>query len=193
MRIFLAGATGVIGIRLLSLMLAEGHVIAAMTRTREKLDGLRAAGVTPVLCDLFDQSSLTAAVKDFQPDLIVHQVTDLPDQLENLADFLPKNERVRSEGTRNLLAAAKEANASGFLAQSISWGSGPVIEAHEGGVISVGGTVLRYGQFYGPGTFYENDPPPAARIHVDDAARRTMAFLAGPRGTFTITEEDAAP
>jgi hypothetical protein len=193
MRIFLAGAAGAIGIRLLPLMLEEGHVVAAMTRTQGKIDGLRAAGVTPVLCDIFDQRSLTAAVKDFQPDLIVHQVTDLPDQLEKLADFLPKNERVRSDGTRNLLVAAKEANASGFLAQSISWGSGPVIEAHEGGVISVGGTVLRYGQFYGPGTFYENDPPPAPRIHVDDAARRTMPFLAGPRGTFTITEEDSAP
>jgi hypothetical protein len=193
MRIFLAGATGVIGIRLLSLMLAEGHVLAAMTRTQGKTDGLRAAGVTPVWCDIFDQKSLVAAVKDFQPDLVVHQVTDLPDELEKLAEFLPRNERVRSEGTRNLLAAAKEANASGFLAQSISWGTGPVIEAHEGGVLSVSGTVLRYGQFYGPGTFYENDPPPAPRIHVDDAARRTMPFLAGPRGTFTLTEEDSAP
>lgn len=193
MRIFLAGATGVIGIRLLPLMLAEGHVVAAMTRTPGKIDGLRAAGVTPVLCDIFDQGSLAAAVKDFQPDLIVHQVTDLPDQLEQLADFLPRNERVRSEGTRNLLAAAKVVNAAGILAQSISWGSGPVIEAHEGGVLSAGGTVLRYGQFYGPGTFYENDPPPAPRIHVDDAARRTMPFLAGPRGTFTITDEELAP
>lgn len=193
MRIFLAGATGLIGIRLIPLMLAEGHVIAAMTRTQGKIDGLRAAGVIPVLCDLFDQRSLTAAVKDFKPDVIVHQVTDLPDQLEKLADFLPKNERVRSEGTRNLLAAAQAAKASGFLAQSISWGTGPVIEAHENGVISAGGTVLRYGQFYGPGTFYENDPPAPPRIHVDDAARRTMPYLAGPRGTFTITEEDLAP
>ncbi len=67
-----------------------------------------------------------------------------------------------------------------------------MIEAHEGGVLSAGGTVLRYGQFYGPGTFYENDAT-APRIHVDDAARRTMPFLAGPRGTFTITDEDLAP
>lgn len=192
MRIFLAGATGLIGIRLLPLMLAEGHVIAAMTRTQGKIAGLRAAGVTPVLCDLFDQNSLTAAVKDFEPDLIVHQVTDLPDQIEKLADFLPKNERVRTEGTRNLLAAAQAAKASGFLAQSISWGTGPVIEAHENGVISAGGTVLRYGQFYGPGTFYENDPPAPPRIHVDAAARRTMPFLAGPRGIFTITDEEIA-
>ena len=122
MRIFLAGATGVIGVRLLPLMLAEGHVVAAMTRTPEKVNGLRAAGVTPVLCDLFDQKSLTAAVKDFRPDVIVHQVTDLPDEIGKLAEFLASTDRVRSEGTRNLLAAAQAVNASGFVAQSIAWG-----------------------------------------------------------------------
>jgi uncharacterized protein YbjT (DUF2867 family) len=196
MRIFLAGATGLIGIRLVRLMSAEGHVIAAMTRTNGKIDGLRAAGVTPVLCDLFDEKSLTAAVKDFRPDIVVHQVTDLPDDIEKLADFLPRNNRVRSEGTRNLLAAAQAAYSAGFLAQSIAWRSGPgtgrILDAHEDAVIAVGGTVLRYGQFYGPGTFYENDPPPAPRIHVDDAARRTMPFLAGPSGVFTITDDEVA-
>ena len=195
MRIFLAGATGVIGIRLLPLMLAEGHIVAAMTRTPSKIDGLRVAGVTPVLCDVFDQQALAAAVKDFHPDVIVHQVTDLPDQIEKLADFLPGNNRVRSEGTRNLLAAARAVNAPGIVAQSIAWrtgpGTGPVLDAHEDAVISAGGTVLRYGLFYGPGTFFENDPPPDPRIHIDEAAWRTMPFLAGPRGTFTITDESA--
>lgn len=196
MRIFLAGATGLIGVRLLELMLADGHVIAGMTRTLAKIEGLRTAGVTPVLCDLFDRPALIAAVQDFEPDLVVHQVTDLPDQIENLAEFLPRNNRVRGEGTQNLLAAAKAANAPGFLAQSIAWrtgpGTGPVLNAHEDAVISIGGTVLRYGLFYGPGTFFETDPPPAPRIHVDDAARRTMPFLAGPRGIFTITEDEVA-
>jgi len=125
MRISLAGVTCLIGTRLLPLMLAEGHVIAAMTRTRGKIDALRATGVTPVLCDLFDERSLTAAVKDFRPDILVHQVTDLPDEIEKLPDFLPRNNRVRSEGTRNLLAAARAANTAGFLAQSIAWRSGP--------------------------------------------------------------------
>src|SRR5262245_27970340 len=197
MRIFLAGATGVIGMRLLPLVLAEGHVIAGMSRTKDKTEGLRAVGVTPVWCDVFDRSSLTAAVKDFQPDLIVHQVTDLPDEIDRLADFLPRNDRVRSEGTRNLLAAAQAAKASGFLAQSIAWrtgpGTGPVLDAHENGVIAAGGTVLRYGLLYGPGTFFEKDPPPSPRIHVDGAARRTMPFLAGPPGIFTITDEELAP
>ena len=194
MRIFLAGATGLIGSRLLPLMLADGHVIAAMTRTPAKMDGLRTAGVTPVLCDVFDQQALVAAVKDFKPDLVVHQVTDLPDQIEKLTEFLPGNNRVRSEGTQNLLAAAKAANASGFVAQSIAWrtgpGTGPVLDAHENSVVAAGGTVLRYGLFYGPETFFESEPPPHPRIHVDDAARRTTPFLAGQRGIFTITEDE---
>lgn len=196
MRIFLAGATGLIGIRLLALMLAERHLVAAMTRTPRKIDNLRVADVTPVLCDVFDNASLTAAVKNFQPDIIVHQVTDLPDDIEKLADFLPGNNRVRSEGTRNLLSAAQAANVSGFVAQSIAWrtgpGTGPVLDAHENAVIAAGGTVLRYGLFYGPGTFFEGEPPPAPRIHVDEAARRTMPFLTGPRGIFTITEDEVA-
>jgi len=194
MKIFLAGATGVIGARLLPLMLADGHVIAAMTRTREKVDRLRSAGVTPVLCDIFDRPALVAAVNRFEPDVVIHQVTDLPDQIENLAEFLPRNNRVRSEGTQNLLAAARAANASGFVAQSIAWrsgpGTGPVLDAHENDVVAAGGTVLRYGLFYGPETFFESDPPPSPRIHVDDAARRTMPFLAGQRGIFTITEDE---
>jgi dTDP-4-dehydrorhamnose reductase len=188
MRIFLAGATGVIGVRLVPLMLAEGHVVAAMTRTPEKISGLRAAGVTPVLCDLFDQKSLTAAVKDFQPDVIAHQVTDLPDDMGKLAEFLAATGRVRSEGTRNLLAAAQAVNASRFIAQSIAWDGDPVLEAHENSVVSAGGTILRYGHFYGPGTYYENDPPPPPRIHIDDAARRTIPFLTGPRGIFVIAD-----
>ena len=196
MRIFLAGGTGVIGMRLLPLMLADGHVIAAMSRTPAKIEGLRAAGVTPILCDVFEREALIAAVKGFHPDVVVHQVTDLPDQIENLAEFLPRNNRVRSEGTRNLLAAAQAANSSGFVAQSIAWrtgpGTGPILDAHEESVVAAGGVVLRYGLFYGPETFFENEPPPHPRIHVDEAARRTTPFLAGQRGIFTITEDDAA-
>ena len=197
MRIFLAGGTGLIGIRLIPLMLAEGHAVAGMTRTKGKVDGLRAAGVTPVLCDVFDRKSLVAAVGDFKPDLVMHQVTDLPDDVEKLAEFLPGNDRVRSEGTRNLLAAAQAAKAPGFLAQSIAWrtgpGTGPILDAHENAVVAAGGTVVRYGLFYGPGTFFEKEPPPHPRIHIDAASRRTMPFLAGPGGIFNITEEEVAP
>jgi NAD(P)H-binding len=190
-RIFMAGATGVIGIRLLRLMLAQGHVVAAMTRTPGKIDELRRVGSSPILCDLFDSCSLSAAVKDFLPDVIVHQVTDLPDDLKRLPEFVSANNRTRSEGTRNLLTAAKLVNVSRFVAQSIAWPGGPVVDAHERTVVNAGGTVLRYGQFYGPGTYYEGDPPPAPRIHIDDAAHRTMSFLAGPPGIFTIADVDS--
>ena len=197
MRIFLAGATGLIGVRLLPLMLAEGHVVAGMTRTPGKVDALRAAGVTPVLCDLFNLDALTAAVTDFRPDLVMHQVTDLPDEFEKLPEFLLGHERVRSVGTRNLIAAAQAAKAPGFVAQSIAWRNGPgtgaVIDAHEDAVTAAGGTVLRYGYFYGPETYFLTDPPPHPRIHIDAVAPRTMPFLAGPRGTFTLAEEDPAP
>lgn len=196
MRIFLAGATGLIGTRLMRLMQGDGHVVAAMTRTPSKIDGLRAAGVTPVLCNLFEPQALVAAVREFRPDLVVHQATDLPDQVEDLDEYLPRNNRVRSEGTQNLLAAAKAANVSGFLAQSIAWrtgpGTGPVLDAHEDAVTAAGGIVLRYGIFYGPETFFPKDPPPHPRIHVDAAARRTMPHLAGRPGIFTITEDDTA-
>jgi uncharacterized protein YbjT (DUF2867 family) len=193
MRIFLAGATGVIGVRLLPLMRAEGHIIAAMTRTPGKAESLSAAGVVPVVCDLFDLHALTKAVTNFRPDVVLHQVTDLPDDVEKIADFIPANNRVRSEGTRNLLAAARAAHALNFLAQSIAWNGGEVTEAHEQAVIAAGGTVVRYGRFYGPGTYYENELPPAPRIHVDEAARRTMAFLAGPGGIVTIADDEGTP
>ena len=189
MRIFLAGATGVIGSRLLPLMSADGHVVAAMTRTPEKMNELRSASVVPILCDLFDRTSLIAAVKHFRPDVVLHQVTDLPDEIGKLPNFIAATDRVRSEGTRNLLDAAQAANASGFIAQSIAWDGGPVIKAHEKSVILAGGTVLRYGRLYGPGTYYQNDPPPAPRIHVEKAARETMQYIEGPRGIFTLAEE----
>jgi hypothetical protein len=113
-------------------------------------------------------------------------VTDLPDEIGKSPSSSPRP--IVSEARD--LAAAQAVKASGFIAQSIAWGSEPVIEAHENAVTSAGGTVLRYGQFYGPGTYYENDLPPAPRIHVDAAARRTMRFLAGPRGIFAITDDD---
>lgn len=188
MRIFLAGATGVIGVRLLRLMTVEGHVVAAMTRTPGKVERIGAEGATPIVCDLFDAASLNAAVREFRPDLIMHQVTDLPDELSRLSEFISANNRVRSEGTQNLLASARMNNVMRFIAQSVAWPGGPVIDAHERAVLEAGGTVLRYGQFYGRGTYYEDHPPPEPRIHVDEAAYRTMSFLTSQPGVFTITD-----
>ena len=195
MRIFVAGATGVIGIRLVPLLVASGHVVAGMTRSAHKAALLRELGAQPVVRDVFDLAALTHAVTAFGPEVVMHQLTDLPDDAADMASFGDRNARMRSEGTRNLLAAASAAGAGGVIAQSISWelpGNRRAVTAeHERVVLQAGGVVIRYGQLYGPGTFYETDPPQPPRIHVDEAARQTLPALAVPPG-ITIVVDDRA-
>jgi NAD dependent epimerase/dehydratase family len=194
MRIFLAGATGVIGIRLLPLLVGAGHDVAGMTRSPEKAETLRTLGAEPSVCDVFDAAELTAAVSAFGPEMVMHQLTDLPDTLEQLQSYAARNDRMRIEGTRNLLAAAATARASRFLAQSIAWrprGRGQVVDEHERSVLEGGGVVIRYGQLYGPGTFYQHEPPPHPRVHVDEAATATFELLDTPPGIVTIAEPEA--
>jgi nucleoside-diphosphate-sugar epimerase len=191
MRIFLAGATGVIGIRLVPLLVADGHVVAGMTRSTAKTDRLRELGADPVVCDVFDVDALVQAVTSFGPDAVLHQLTDLPDRLDELSRFAARNDRIRTEGTRNLLEAASQANAAHFLAQSIAWrpaGRGGVVDEHEQAVLRAGGVVVRYGQLYGPGTFYEAGKPSHPRIHIDEAARATPPLVAHPSGIVIIAE-----
>lgn len=193
MRVFLAGATGVIGIRVLPLLVEAGHTVAGMTRSDAKIATLQTLGAEPVVCDVFDADALTDAVTSFRPDAVVHQLTDLPDRLADLAKHAADNDRMRSEGTRNLIAAAKAAGASRFLAQSIAWrppGRGEIVDLHERQVLDVGGVVARYGQLYGPGTYYPDEPPRHPRIHVDAAARATPPLLDSPSGIVTIAEPE---
>jgi nucleoside-diphosphate-sugar epimerase len=192
MRIFLAGATGVIGLRLIPLLLAEGHVVAGMTRSPEKLASLRELGAEPVLCDVFDERALQRAVTAFAPDLVMHQLTDLPDEVERIPEFAAGNNRIRTEGTLNLLAAKWDAGARRFVAQSIAWtppSGGEAVAAHESMVLDAHGVVIRYGAFYGPGTYSGNGRiPPHPRIHIDDAARRTVQLLDAPSGVLVVAE-----
>lgn len=191
MRVFVAGATGVIGVRLVPLLVAAGHVVAGMTRSDEKVAELAALGAEPVVCDVFGAGALVEAVRAFEPDAVMHQVTDLPDRREELPQHAARNDRIRTEGTRNLIAAAKAAGASRFVAQSIAWrpeGRGETVDRHERQVLEIGGVVARYGRLYGPGTFYEDDLPPPPRIHVDAAARATPPLLDAPPGIVTISE-----
>lgn len=191
MRVFLAGASGVLGVRLVPLLVADGHVVAGMTRSPGKSEALRRLGAEPVVCDVYDATRLRDAVVTFRPDLVMHQLTDLPDDRASLATAGDANARMRREGTRNLLAAANEAGALRFLAQSVAWeltSSGRAAkEELERAVLAAGGVVLRYGQFYGPGT-YHAEPPEPPRIEIDDAARRTAALLDAPSGTVEIVE-----
>ena len=192
MRVFLAGATGVLGIRILPLLIAEGHVVAGMTRSQGKTAQLEALGAEPVVCDVFDFDALSRAVATFAPEAVMHQLTDLPDHLEELAAFSERNDRIRTEGTRNLIAASKTAKADHFVAQSIAWRPserGDIVDQHERQVLDADGVVARYGQLYGPGTFYPDQLPPPPRIHIEAAAQATPPLLTWPSGIAEITEQ----
>lgn len=191
MRVFLAGATGVIGLRLLPLLVEAGHVVAGMTRSSDKVAQLRVLGAEPVVCNVFDADALAEAVATFRPDAVIHQLTDLPDRLDELERDTSRNDRMRSEGTRNLVAAAKAAGAGRFVAQSIAWrpwGRGAIVDEHERQVLEIGGVIARYGRLYGPDTYYEHELPPHPRIHVDEAARATPPLLHAPTGIVTIAD-----
>ena len=177
MRVFLAGATGVIGVRLVPLLLAAGHEVAGMTRSQPEV--VERLGAEPVVCDVYDLEALRAAVRGFAPDRVLHQLTDLPDRLEELEASLERNRRIRAEGTRNLLDAADGVRMD---AQSIAFPPGA--PEHEEMVLAAGGVVLRYGLFYGPGTYEGEEPPESGpRIHVDEAARQTVEALDAPPGS----------
>src|SRR5690349_1329255 len=190
MRVFVAGASGVIGLRLVPLLVAAGHEVAAMTRTPAKVEPLRGLGAEPVVCDAYDAAGLREAVVAFRADAVVNELTDLPDRP---AATNEGNARIRREGTRNLLAAAEAAGASRFLSQSVAWpltgDGGAAVAELERLVLAAGGVVLRYGRLFGPGTYYEDEPPEPPRVHVDLAARRTASALDAPSGIVEITDD----
>jgi hypothetical protein len=148
------------------------------------------AGGTPVVVDVYDVEALTAAVVEARPDLVMHQLTDLPDDAADIPARAAANSRIRTEGTANLLAAAGGAR---VLAQSIAWtppGRGDAVAWHEAAVLDAGGVVVRYGQFYGPGTYYETEPPAHPRIHVSDAAQRTVPLVEAVPGVVVLAEPE---
>jgi 2-alkyl-3-oxoalkanoate reductase len=180
MRIFLAGATGALGSRLGPLLVAGGHHVTGTTRSDTKAAGLRAQGVEPATLDALDREAVKDAVAKAQPDVIVHQLTAIsgPANLRRFDNFFAATNRLRTEGTDNLLAAAAASNVSRVVAQSFTgWPNertgGPVkteddpldpnptaasrqsiaaIRHVEEAVTSApSGIVLRYGGFYGPG------------------------------------------
>lgn len=218
-RIFLAGASGAIGRRLVPQLLAAGHQVTASTRQAAKAEELRALGVDPVVVDVFDAGGLREAVVVATPQIVIHQLTDLPVGLDpsRMAEATARNARIRDEGTRNLVEAAKAAGAKRLIAQSIAWAYAPGAEPHaetdpldsgaEGGrAVSVGGVialerhvlgaapmtgiVLRYGRLYGPGTGTETAADPA--LHVDAAAHAALlAVEKGSQGAFNVAEPNS--
>jgi nucleoside-diphosphate-sugar epimerase len=198
MRVFIAGATGVIGTRLVPLLVGAGHQVVGMTRSQDKVSLLRDLGAEAVVCDVFAARALREAVIRAAPELVMHQLTDLPDEVDQIPVFAERNNRIRTEGTQNLISAAQAAGASRFIAQSIAWtppAGGEAVEQHERMVLDAGGLVLRYGTFYGPGTYGGDRVPDPPRVHVDEAARRTVELLdaAGPSIVVITDAEDPSP
>jgi nucleoside-diphosphate-sugar epimerase len=213
MKVFLAGATGVVGRRLAVLLRKAGHEVAGTTRSEAKAAALGAIGAVPVLVDAYDADKLKLAVYAVQPDVIIHQLTDLPQVIDpnTLPAALEANARLRIAGTRNLVDAALTNNVRRVIAQSIAFayapGEGPLTEDHpvnpaQTGVIAleqavtqtpgIDGIVLRYGRFYGPGTWTEvaNGPGP---VHVDAAAQAALlALTRGKPGVYNVAEDDGA-
>ena len=174
-----------------ALLVAAGHTVAghdALGR-RGSRSSSASLGAEPVVCDAYDAEGLSAAVAAFAPDLVMSQLTDLPDDPARTAGGAAANDRMRSEGTRNVVAAAAGRR---LAVQSIAWevpeDRRATIAAHEGAVLDAGGVVLRYGRLYGPGTYFPDAPPGPPRVQVDEAARRTVAALDAPPGIVTIVD-----
>jgi nucleoside-diphosphate-sugar epimerase len=220
LRIFLAGATGVVGLRLAALLRDFGHKVTGTTRSPVKVPLLQAVGITPSLVDVFDAGALARAVETARPDLIIHQLTDLPSApgTPGYPAAQEANRRLRIEGTRNLMQAARRAGVRHVIAQSIAF----VYEAGEGtrseddpldvaagevrqltvqGVLAlehdvlrtpgIAGTALRYGYFYGPGTWYAAAPKPPS-LHVDAAAHAALLAADAGGGVYNIADDDGA-
>jgi nucleoside-diphosphate-sugar epimerase len=173
-RVLVAGASGVIGRPLVPLLLERGHLVAGLTRSSG--DVVRGLGAEPIVCDVYDRERLEPLVRGFAPDVVVHLLTDLPDERDRLAEFAEANSRIRREGTRNLLAAAPGAR---FIAESVAFelpgGAGAAVAELERLVPEA----IRLDFLCGPGTYDPDCTGEGPRIHVDDAAR-LFADAVGP-------------
>lgn len=220
-RIFLAGATGAIGRPLCKLLIGAGYIVFGTTRHSSKTNELNKLGVVPVVIDVYDAARLKDVVMEVSPDVVIHQLTDLPYGLE--AAKMPEarllNARLRDEGTRNLVAAAIAAKIKKFIAQSIAFAYAPgtppfdetcplnvnsidemaamsarAVNSLEQQVINgpFEGVVLRYGKLYGPGTGFDHALT-GGPVHVDAAAKAAiLALPEGITGIFNIAENDGA-
>ncbi len=241
MRVFVAGATGAVGRRLVPKLVGAGYRVFGMTRSEARFDGLRAAGATPIRCDVFDRERLGNVLAEIRPHAVIAQLTNLPQtpNVLKLEAFYRDNDRVRREGTANLVAAAQAAGAKTFVCQSMAIWYAPggrrlkreedplhlgaaepvgtavrTLQNMEASVLQsgLGAIVLRYGSFYGPGTWHgaggaiwkmvkARRYPMLGQgagvyswIHVDDAADATVAALEhGRPGTYNVVDDEPAP
>jgi nucleoside-diphosphate-sugar epimerase len=210
----------VIGRRLVPLLVAAGHAVIGTTRSPTKAAAIAVQGAAPVLVDVFDAAALMRVVQAAKPQLVMHQLTDLAfaPGTPRFEEGLARNAKLRIDGTRNLVAAAKAAGVTRLIAQSIAFvyapGDGVRVESDPLDLGSTGvrkrmvegvvaledatlqmpdGIVLRYGLLYGPGTWFERDKRGAPGLHVDAAAHAALlALTKAKHGIYNIVEDDGA-
>jgi len=200
------------------LLRKAGHDVVGMTRSADAARDMKALGVEPTIVDVFDAEALKRLAMAARPDVVMHQLTDLPRVLNDdaqLAAAYPRNARIRTEGTRNLVAAAKAAGAKRFIVQSVAFaylpGKEPYVETDplnlvdgprrvtvraaadmEEQVLQSGmeGIVLRYGLLYGPGT-WSGGPTRKPSVHVDAAAQAALLVVTrGAPGIYNIADDE---
>lgn len=202
------------------LLRAAGHDVVGTTRSADKAAAVARLGATPVVVDVFDAAALTRIVQAAAPQVVIHQLTDLPyaPDTPGYQEGLERNARLRIEGTPNLIAAAKKAGVRRLIAQSIAIvyapGEGARVETDPldltaagmrqrtvAGVVALEdatlqmpeGIVLRYGLLYGPGTWFEHEKRGKPGLHVDAAAQAALLAVGkGAPGIYNVAEDDGA-
>jgi 2-alkyl-3-oxoalkanoate reductase len=214
-RVFLAGASGAIGRRLVPLLLDAGHEVTGTTRSGERAEQLRRAGASAVVLDALDATAMSAALAAAAPEAVINQLTALPKRIDprTIGRDFALNDRLRREGSQILTAAARDAGATRLVAQSIAfmYEPGPPGTVHgeddpllrdppasfartaaavrtlEETVLGAGGVVLRYGYFYGPGSAIASDGS-----LVDEVRRRRMPIVGRGGGVWSFVQIDDA-
>lgn len=216
MRIFVAGGTGAIGRRLLPLLLEAGHEVVALARSPDRARAVRELGAEPAVADALDAPALRDVVLSAEPDVVVNELTRIPDRIDprRVVDSLAMTNRLRTEATRTLVDAAREAGARRFVSQTIAFvyrpdGEAPasedeplyldapsdfrpIVEAvrdSEQLVLGSGleGVVLRYGHLYGPGTAYS-----ATGSFTEEVSRRRVPLVGTGAGVWSFVHVDDA-
>ncbi|WEO97587.1 NAD(P)-dependent oxidoreductase [Streptomyces sp. FXJ1.172] len=219
MKILIAGATGAIGSRLVTQLVARGHEVVGTTRSAAKTDALRALGAEPAVVDALDPDSVADTVAKAEPEVIVHQLTALsgPADLKSVKQMAAATNRLRTEGTDHLLAAARAVGARRFVAQSNAlWmerTGGPVtdergrlepnppadgaeavsalrhLEDSVTGINWAEGIALRYGGLYGPGTAMSAAPD---AVMAEQIRKRKFPIVGGGSGVWSLVHIDDA-
>jgi nucleoside-diphosphate-sugar epimerase len=239
MRIFVAGATGAVGLPLIRTLCTLGHRVTGMTRSDSGVDRLREVGAEVSRADAFDAGAIRAAIDAASPDVVIDQLTWLPANPADIIKYLPDDTRLHREVGGNLRTAAKAAGVGRYIVQSRGFylnapagrladetakfrrdAPGDVGEGirataeYDDAVLAASpmkGVVLRYGFFYGPGTWYRPDGAIADQVrkreaaiigegnavwsfvHIDDAVAATIAALTGEPGVYNIVDDDPLP